>query len=140
MLLVFEAVMEVVCAALPGYIVARQGMFDADKQKFVANLNVALFTPCLSMSAPALSSDLPACPILKPSTNSYRAVFTKLASQLTTDKLMELAVIPVIFVVQTFVSYMVSIVVSRMFGFGKRPTNFVTAMGVSQLTDQTLLH
>jgi hypothetical protein len=48
-LLVFEAVMEVVCVALPGYIVARQGMFDADKQKFVANLNVALFTPCLSM-------------------------------------------------------------------------------------------
>jgi predicted permease len=41
--------MEVVCVALPGYIVARQGMFDADKQKFVANLNVALFTPCLSM-------------------------------------------------------------------------------------------
>ena len=49
-LLVFEAVMEVVCVALPGYIVARQGMFDAEKQKFVANLNVALFTPCLSMS------------------------------------------------------------------------------------------
>lgn len=49
-LLVFEAVMEVVCVSLPGYIVARQGMFDADKQKFVANLNVALFTPCLSMS------------------------------------------------------------------------------------------
>lgn len=50
-LLVFEAVMEVVCVSLPGYIVARQGMFDADKQKFVANLNVALFTPCLSMCA-----------------------------------------------------------------------------------------
>lgn len=48
-LLVFEAVMEVVCVSLPGYIVARQGMFDADKQKFVANLNVALFTPCLSI-------------------------------------------------------------------------------------------
>ena len=48
-LLVFEAVMEVVCVSLPGYIVARQGMFDLDKQKFVANLNVALFTPCLSM-------------------------------------------------------------------------------------------
>jgi auxin efflux carrier family protein len=47
-LLVFEAVMEVVCVSLPGYIVARQGMFDADKQKFLANLNVALFTPCLS--------------------------------------------------------------------------------------------
>lgn len=51
MLLVFEAVMEVVCVSLPGYIVARQGMFDADKQKFLANLNVALFTPCLSRSS-----------------------------------------------------------------------------------------
>jgi len=49
MLLVFEAVMEVVCVSLPGYIIARQGMFDADKQKWAANLNVALFTPCLSM-------------------------------------------------------------------------------------------
>jgi auxin efflux carrier family protein len=53
-LLVFEAVMEVVCVSLPGYIVARQGMFDADKQKFVANLNVALFTPCLSKFHKAL--------------------------------------------------------------------------------------
>ena len=48
-LLVFEAVMEVVCVSLPGYIVARQGMFDAEMQKFVANLNVAIFTPCLSV-------------------------------------------------------------------------------------------
>ena len=46
--------MEVVCVSLPGYIVARQGMFDAEKQKFVANLNVALFTPCLSESFPLL--------------------------------------------------------------------------------------
>lgn len=105
MLLVFEAVMEVVCVSLPGYIVARQGMFDSDKQKFLANLNVALFTPCL--------------------------IFTKLASQLTADKLTELAVIPVIFVIQTLVSYLVSMTVSKGFGFGKRPANFVTAMGVS---------
>jgi hypothetical protein len=48
-LLVFEAVLEVVCVSLPGYIAARQGMFDADAQKLVANLNVTLFTPCLSM-------------------------------------------------------------------------------------------
>jgi auxin efflux carrier family protein len=57
-LLVFEAVLEVVCVSLPGYIVARQGMFDAESQKFVANLNVALFTPCLSKFAvpPPVSS------------------------------------------------------------------------------------
>jgi hypothetical protein len=47
-LLVFEAVMEVVCVSLPGYIIATMGHFDADKQKFLANLNVMLFTPCLS--------------------------------------------------------------------------------------------
>lgn len=43
--------MEVVCVSLPGYIIARQGMFDANMQKFVANLNVSLFTPCLSKSS-----------------------------------------------------------------------------------------
>ena len=47
-LLVFEAVLEVVCVSLPGYLVARQGLFDAEAQKFLANLNVTLFTPCLS--------------------------------------------------------------------------------------------
>ncbi|KAK2732015.1 hypothetical protein FQN55_004276 [Onygenales sp. PD_40] len=103
-LLVFEAVLEVVCVSLPGYIVARMGMFDADAQKFVANLNVVLFTPCL--------------------------VFTKLASQLTADKLTDLAIIPFIFVVQTLVSYLCSVGISRAFGFKKRQTNFVTAMGV----------
>lgn len=47
-LLVFEAVMEVVCVSLPGYVVARMGQFDAENQKFLANLNTQLFTPCLS--------------------------------------------------------------------------------------------
>ncbi|OLN96636.1 putative transporter [Colletotrichum chlorophyti] len=103
-LLVFEAVLEVVCVSLPGYIVARMGHFDADKQKFLANLNVMLFTPCL--------------------------IFTKLASQLNADKLLDLAVIPIIFVIQTLVSWTVATVVARCFGFNKRASNFVTAMGV----------
>ena len=51
-LLVFAAVLEVVCVSLPGYVVARLGHFDADKQKFLANLNVMLFTPCLSTLDP----------------------------------------------------------------------------------------
>lgn len=103
-LLVFEAVMQVVCVSLPGYIIARLGYFDAEKQKFLANLNVMLFTPCL--------------------------IFTKLASQLNADKLVELGVIPVIFIIQTLVSYVVSIVVAKLFRLRKRPANFVTAMGV----------
>ncbi|KAK4229972.1 auxin efflux carrier [Podospora fimiseda] len=103
-LLVFGAVLEVICVSLPGYVIARLGHFDADKQKFLANLNVMLFTPCL--------------------------IFTKLASQLNADKLVELGVIPVIFVIQTFVSYMVSRVVAKCFRFSPRASNFVTAMGV----------
>ncbi|KAL7962631.1 auxin efflux carrier [Trichoderma compactum] len=103
-LLVFEAVLEVVCVSLPGYIVARLGHFDADKQKFLANLNVMLFTPCL--------------------------IFTKLASQLNAEKLSDLAIIPAIFIVQTLVSWVVSILVAKGFRFNKRASNFVTAMGV----------
>lgn len=103
-LLVFEAVLEVVCVSLPGYIVARQGSFDAESQKFLANLNVILFTPCL--------------------------IFTKLASQLTAEKLADLAIIPVIFIVQTIVSYLCAWVISKIMGFRKRQTNFVIAMGV----------
>ncbi|KAK4125219.1 auxin efflux carrier [Parathielavia appendiculata] len=103
-LLVFGAVLEVVCVSLPGYIIARLGHFDADKQKFLANLNVMLFTPCL--------------------------IFTKLASQLNADKLVELGIIPIIFVIQTLVSYLVSRIVARCFGFNRRASNFVTAMGV----------
>ncbi|KAJ4999485.1 hypothetical protein K4K48_004059 [Colletotrichum sp. SAR 10_66] len=103
-LLVFEAVLEVVCVSLPGYVIARLGHFDAEKQKFLANLNVMLFTPCL--------------------------IFTKLASQLNADKLLDLAVIPIIFVIQTMVSWLVATVVARLFGFNRRASNFVTAMGV----------
>ncbi|KAI7114672.1 hypothetical protein KC343_g18749, partial [Hortaea werneckii] len=45
--LVCEAVLEVVFVALPGFIVAYTGMFDANSQKFVAELNTMVFTPCL---------------------------------------------------------------------------------------------
>ncbi|KAJ5161903.1 hypothetical protein N7492_007295 [Penicillium capsulatum] len=103
-LLVFEAVLEVVCVSLPGYIAAQQGMFDAEAQKFVANLNVTLFTPCL--------------------------IFIKLGSQLTAEKLTDLAIIPLIFVVQTCVSYFCAFVVTRCLRFRKRQSNFVTAMAV----------
>lgn len=103
-LLVFEAVLEVVCVSAPGYIVARQGMFDAESQKFLANLNVQLFTPAL--------------------------IFTKLASQLTAEKLADLAIIPVIFVVQTIISFGSSWIISKLMGFKKRQANFVIAMAV----------
>ncbi|KAI0535997.1 auxin efflux carrier superfamily [Xylaria digitata] len=103
-ILVFEAVLEVICVSLPGYILARRGLFKPEHQKFVANLNMELFTPCL--------------------------IFSKLAKQLNPNQLGDLAVIPIIFIIQTCISYGVSICVSKLFRFGKRATNFVTAMSV----------
>ncbi|GAP87158.2 putative membrane transporter [Rosellinia necatrix] len=103
-MLVFEAVLEVICVSFPGYILARQGLFKPEHQKFVANLNMWLFTPCL--------------------------IFSKLAKQLNPNQLGDLAVIPIIFVIQTAVSYGVSICVSKLCRFEKRATNFVTAMSV----------
>jgi predicted permease len=55
-------------------------------------------------------------------------VFTKLASQLTLAKIVELAVIPVIFVVMTLVSYLCALMVCKICGFNKRARNFVIAM------------
>lgn len=46
--LVCEAVLEVVCVSGLGYIAARRGLFTANVQKNVANLNIFFFTPCLS--------------------------------------------------------------------------------------------
>lgn len=54
----------------------------------------------------------------------------KLGSQLTAEKLTDLAIIPFIFVVQTLVSYGCSAFVSRCFRFQKRQSNFVAAMAV----------
>ncbi|GAB7359830.1 hypothetical protein MBLNU230_g7361t1 [Neophaeotheca triangularis] len=104
--LVCEAVLEVVFVALPGFLVAWTGMFDANSQKFVAELNTIVFTPCL--------------------------IFTKLASQLNADKLADLAVIPVIFVAQTIVSYFCAQLMARVWGFGRKKMqkNFILAMGV----------
>ena len=104
LLFVFEAILEVVCVSLPGYILARQGMLDAEKQKFISNLNTQIFTPCL--------------------------IFTKLASQLNADKLVELAVIPFLFIGMTMFSYFGAIVLSKFFRFKKRATNYVIAMAV----------
>lgn len=53
-----------------------------------------------------------------------------LASQLTTDKLSDLSIIPVIFIIQLIVSWLSACGVSKAFRFSHRASNFVTAMSV----------
>ncbi|TGJ86272.1 hypothetical protein E0Z10_g2484 [Xylaria hypoxylon] len=103
-LLVLLAVSDVLCITLAGYIVARLGLFNAEKRKFLSNLNVTLFTPCL--------------------------IFSMLASQLSVDKLSDLSIIPVIFIVQLIVSWLAARGVSKVFHFGRRASNFIIAMSV----------
>lgn len=73
--------------------------------------------PALTCSIPHLTSPRP-------------PVFTKLASQLSAEKLSDLAIIPAIFIVQTLVSWTVSVAVAKLFRFNRRASNFVIAMGV----------
>jgi len=68
-------------------------------------------------------------PILSSIANPNQ-VFIKLGSQLTAEKITDLAIIPVIFIVQTAVSYFCAFVVTRCCRFKKRQSNFVTAMAV----------
>lgn len=65
-------------------------------------------------------------------------VFTKLGSQLSADKLADLAVIPVIYVLQVGISYICSILVAKAFGFKSKARNFVIAMGVCTQPNPTL--
>lgn len=57
MVLVSSAIFEVICVSLPGYIIARWGSLDRDKQKFLSALNINVFTPCLSKSSIVLSRE-----------------------------------------------------------------------------------
>jgi len=49
---------------------------------------------------------------------------------LTAEKLGDLAVIPLIFVIQTLISYLAALLVAKLCGFKKRQSNFVVAMAV----------
>ncbi|KAK9464853.1 auxin efflux carrier [Lipomyces arxii] len=102
--LTFQAVVQVVFVCVLGFWAARERLLNPGLQKHISQLNVQIFTPCL--------------------------IFVKLASSITADKLADLAIIPVLFVVTTAVSFGSAAVITRFQGFNRRESNFVTAMAV----------
>ncbi|ODQ74570.1 hypothetical protein LIPSTDRAFT_46519, partial [Lipomyces starkeyi NRRL Y-11557] len=102
--LVFQAVMQVVLVCMLGFWAAHVRLLNPALQKHISQLNVMLFTPCL--------------------------IFVKLASAITADKLVDLAIVPVLFVLTTGVSYLAALVINRFQGFNQRESNFVIAMAV----------
>lgn len=102
--LTLQAVLQAVIICTFGFIAAKTGLIPPSAQRHISHLNVQLFTPCL--------------------------IFTKLASSLSLKTLVDISIIPVFYVFSTLVTYTCSKVVSKFFGFSRRETNFVTAMGV----------
>lgn len=102
--LTLQAVFQTVIICFIGYMAARNQWLHRVAQKEVSNLNVMVFTPCL--------------------------IFSKLASSLSLSALLDIAIIPVLFVVTTVVSLMAARVASRVLRLTKPEGNFVTAMAV----------
>ncbi|CAN6608671.1 hypothetical protein TRVA0_003S04830 [Trichomonascus vanleenenianus] len=103
-LLTLQAVSQTVIVCLFGFLAARYHILTPSVQRHVSTLNVYLFTPCL--------------------------VFNKLAGSLSLKALIDIAIIPVLFVITTGISYACARVTSRIMKLSLPETNFVTAMAV----------
>ncbi|KAG5359252.1 putative transporter [Yarrowia sp. E02] len=102
--LTLEAIFQVFVVCVFGYIAARCKILTPQAQKHIANLNVFLFTPCL--------------------------IFSKLASSLSLQKMLEVAIIPLLFVLMTVVSLSCANLMGWVLKLNKSQSNFVKAMAV----------
>lgn len=102
--LTLQAVLQAVIICTFGFLCAKHGLIPASAQRHISHLNVQVFTPCL--------------------------IFTKLASSLSFKTLADISIIPVFYVFMTLVTYTCARLVSKLFNFSRRETNFVTALGV----------
>lgn len=102
--LTLEAVLEVVIICFAGFVAARVGLLNTSAQRVISLLNVDLFTPCL--------------------------VFIKLAPSLSLEKMVDIIIIPIFFVVSTLIAYTCSRITSRAMDLNDPESDFVTAMAV----------
>lgn len=102
--LTLQAVLETVIICLAGFIAAKTKLLPSSGQKILSKLNVDLFTPCL--------------------------LFTKLASSLSVNKIIDIVIIPVFYAMSTAISYICSRLSSRYFHLNDPESDFVTAMAV----------
>ncbi|KAJ6527744.1 auxin efflux carrier [Mycena capillaripes] len=104
LLTVFTSIFEVFLLCFAGYVLAWRGILDKPTTKQINRLNIALFTPSL--------------------------VFSKVALFLSPDKLKELWVIPIFFVLVTTVSMSVAFLLATIFGATRTQRNFSMAAGM----------
>ncbi|KAF9003152.1 auxin efflux carrier [Hymenopellis radicata] len=98
---VFSSILEVFLLCLAGYILAGRGILDKKTQKQLNRLNVSLFTPSL--------------------------LFSKVAFFLSPEKLRELWIIPLFFVIVTVTSMSVSFLLGWIFRLKRSQRSFAMA-------------
>ncbi|KAG9019786.1 hypothetical protein FRB90_007929 [Tulasnella sp. 427] len=98
---VFASILEVFLLCFCGWLLARRGIIDKKTQKQLNRINVSLFTPSL--------------------------LFSKVAFSLSPQKLKELWIIPIFFVVVTGVSAAVAWLLSVAFRLKRTQRNFAIA-------------
>ncbi|KAJ7220180.1 membrane transport protein-domain-containing protein [Mycena pura] len=98
---VFISILEVFLLCLAGYILAARGILDKKTQKQLNRINVSLFTPCL--------------------------LFSKVAFFLSPEKLKELWIIPMFFVIVTAVSMSIAYILGSMFRVKRSQRSFAMA-------------
>ncbi|SCV74392.1 BQ2448_6824 [Microbotryum intermedium] len=99
-------ILEVFFLCLVGWILAKKGIVDDKAKKILNKLNVSLFTPAL--------------------------LFSKVAFSLTPDKLADLIIIPIGFVICTVISAGVAFVIAKAFRLKKAQRNFAIACTMFQ--------
>ncbi|KAM0750887.1 auxin efflux carrier [Meredithblackwellia eburnea MCA 4105] len=103
---VVDAIAEVFFLCLVGWILAKKGIVDDKAKKTLNKINVSLFTPAL--------------------------LFSKVAFSLTPDKLRDLGIIPIGFVVLTCFSAAVAWVLGTLFRLKRGHKNFAVACAMFQ--------
>jgi auxin efflux carrier family protein len=98
---VFFSILEVFLLCLAGYVLAWRGILDRKTQKQLNKLNVSLFTPSL--------------------------LFSKVAFSLSPEKLKELWIIPLFFVLVTSVSMTISLALGLVFNLKPSQRSFAMA-------------
>lgn len=102
--LVLEAVLQTVIIAVSGFWASHAGLLPKQAQKYISLLNVDLFTPAL--------------------------IFSKLARNLSMAKILEIAIIPLFFVLTTGISFFSGKITSKFLHLDKDETNFVVGNSV----------
>ncbi|KAG0144538.1 hypothetical protein CROQUDRAFT_659863 [Cronartium quercuum f. sp. fusiforme G11] len=102
---VVGSILEVFFLCLVGYILARKGIISSQSKTTLNKINVAFFTPSL--------------------------MFSKVAFSLTIEKLTELWIVPIGFILITSISALVAFLLSRyMFRLSKPDTKFCLAVSM----------